>query len=203
MGKLPLNRTVDGVIAREPREVLRSHGFRRKGRNFHRNRNELVNSAWFQTMRGMPFAFCVNLTLIQAEHHRVWSGRPLPASPSADNSVFLANVRVAFETPEGDQNHWWIVRSETDTPSIARHVAERLESSLAFFDEWRSLAELTRAAERGEDDRLSVRSLDLPILLLAQNDARRAAAALQSLPPSESVFSDVVERLTQGIENAR
>jgi hypothetical protein len=92
---------LDELIAGEPARLLRGHGFKRRGRNFHRQAGDLVRSVWFQTMRGAPGFFCVNLTVLFPFLHEIVHGEPLPRSPSLLNSVPLATRRVRWPTAEG------------------------------------------------------------------------------------------------------
>src|SRR5687767_770003 len=98
MPKLPRQNTADGVIDLGPAELLRSRGFHRTGRTFHRRRGDFVDSVFFQTFRGAPFSFCVDLCLILPYHHEMARGRPLPSAPNALNTTCLLGTRIEFPT---------------------------------------------------------------------------------------------------------
>jgi len=190
MTVLPRHLSTDGVIDAGPAALLAKHGFRRKGRNFHRHREPFVDSAYFQSFRGAPFSFCISLSLILPYHHQVTRGEPLPVSPSSDNASCLASTRVDFPTADGI-NHWLIVTNDAPAEAVARVVVAHLPEALSFFDAFSSIEHVMSAIRTDSDfadNPPHVNAISLAVLLAysGQRDAALALLASQrpnALPP--------------------
>lgn len=98
------------VIPLGPAQFLREQGFTRNGRNFHREKNELIQSVYFQTFRGGAFSFTVNLTVILLFFNEICRGEPFPKNPCSLNCSRLASKQVSYEGEYGP-NVWWNISS--------------------------------------------------------------------------------------------
>lgn len=194
MTKLPRHLTADGVIDLGPAELLRGRGFRRAGRNFHRSRHAFVDSVFFQTFRGNPSSFCVNLSLILPYHHEMTRGVPLPGSPSLLNATPLLNSRIRFPASRG-KDHWLVVGPEHPAAEVAALVAEHLPEALHFFDAFSSVEQVITKLSSGASDLFDGRpEVDLAVLLAWTGRSQEALALLQSLPV-QAVPRGLIDRL--------
>jgi hypothetical protein len=194
MAKLPRQNTADGVIDLGPAELLRSRGFHRTGRTFHRRRREFVDSVFFQTFRGAPFSFCVDLSLILPYHHEMARGLALPRAPNVLNTTCLFNTRMVFPTDHGE-DHWLVITPERSASSVSEVVQEYLPQALQLFDSFTSVDHLITALNSGDSDLFEgPREVDLAVLLSYTGRRDEAIALLRSLP-AHSVPQGLVDRL--------
>lgn len=194
MAKLPRQNTADGVIELGPAELLRSSGFHRTGRTFHRRRHDFVDAVFFQTSRGAPFSFCVDLSLILPYHHEMARGFPLPSAPNALNTTCLFNSRIVFPTDHGE-DHWLVITPECPASSVSAVVMEYLPRALQLFDSFTSVDDVITALNSGDSDLFEgSREVDLAVLLSYMGRRDEAIALLRSLP-AHSVPQGLVDRL--------
>ena len=158
MAKDPAARALDRLIAEEPARLLRERSFTKRGRNFHRQTGELVRSVWFQTMRGGPGIFCINLTVLSPFLHEMVHGEPLPSSPSLLNSVPLASRRVSWPTEDGPNNWFMWLPANAEAGLVAERerlradparVGQCLEADLPWFDRWPTVDSILERYEAG------------------------------------------------------
>jgi len=203
MTLLPHHLSADGVIDAGPGALLASYGFRRKARNFHRSRGPFVDSVYFQTFRGAPFSFCVDLSLILPFHHEVTRGARLPGSPSSGNASRLASTRVDF--PAGDDiTQWLVVTHDRPAEVVAGVVMEHLPRALSFFDAFPSVEHVIAALRAGSDlldNPPDVDTVNLAVLLAYVGNQEEALALLTTLPPS-AVPRGLAERLANREEGS-
>lgn len=201
MPELPHNLSADGVIDAGPAALLATHGFRRKGRNFHRARGPFVDSVYFQTFRGAPFSFCVDLSLILPYHHQVTRDAKLPSSPSSDNASRLAGTRVDFPDDD-DITHWLVVTRDRPAEAVASVVMAHLPAALSFFDAFPSVEYVIAALRSGSDlldNPPDINAVNLAVLLAYTGNKEEALALLTSFPP-RTAPRDLAERLANSEE---
>ncbi len=122
------SKTVDAVILGEVKSFLKSEGFRKSGRTFHRQKGEMIQVVNFQTTwLNTPddARFTVNLNVVLPFYHEKWTGQPLPRNPG--NAAAICSRRLGHLLPEGT-DRWWTVTPSTDGVSVSREVAELIRS---------------------------------------------------------------------------
>ena len=122
--KSPSSKAVEAVIRGEVKSFLESEEFKKSGRSFHRQKDELLQVVNFQTTRlNTPdeAQFTINLNVVLPFYHEKWTGQPLPKNPGS--AAAICSRRLGHILPDGT-DRWWTVTPSTDCAAVSREVAE-------------------------------------------------------------------------------
>ena len=132
-------------------ERLASAGFRRKGLHLHRKVGELFHAIHFQASQWGTSAegkFTVNLIVTSPFLYTEWIGSPFPFNPAS--AMFPIQMRIGSLMPQRC-DYWWTVSADTDISSLAREVADTVEScAIQFFNSYESEEALLSQLRQGK-----------------------------------------------------
>ena len=137
--------------SREIAKRLASTGFKRKGLHLYRKAGELFHAIQFQASRWGTAAegkFTINLIVTSPGLYEEWIQRPFPVNPAS--ALFPIQRRIGSLMPQrGD--YWWTVAADTDISSLAREVADTVEScATEFFTSYESDESLLSQLRQGK-----------------------------------------------------
>jgi hypothetical protein len=122
--KSPSSKTVDAVVQGDVKSFLKSEGFKKSGRTFHRQNGEMLQVVNFQTTwLNTPdeAQFTINLNVVLPFYHEKWTGQQVPKNPGS--AAAICSRRLGHILPEGT-DRWWTVTPSTDCAAVSREVAE-------------------------------------------------------------------------------
>jgi hypothetical protein len=197
-------KTIDCVVAAGVAAWFRRATFRRKGRSFFRQQDDLFLTSTVQASKvNTPdkAKFVVNLGVEWPYWHHVWTGRELAANPALAPAFVQARLHPSVGW---GQDHWWTANPEVDPKEIADEVVAALQAHADRF--WKRYSDLDSVLEEFEVGTLvptgtPKRLVHAALLARAGRaaDAKQAIAeAARRLPRFAADFSRVSERLGLG-----
>lgn len=115
---------IDAVVAQGLAPLLKSHGFAKAGRSFHRRRGERWQVVNVQASSGNSAAqarFTLNLGLYVPEIEAL-AGHSPPAGKPKEYDCTLRE-RIGLLMPQA-RDHWWTLAPDSDPASLAPELAE-------------------------------------------------------------------------------
>ena len=173
------SKAVDSVIQGEIKSTLKSEGFRKSGRTFHRPKGEMIQGVYFETSwLNTPdeAQFTVDLNVVLPFYHEKWTGEPLPNNPGS--AAPLCSRRLGHLLPT-ETDKWWTVTPSTDCVPLSRELAELIRSvGLPYLDKSSDIQFLLEnlGSDRPFADILTSQTLAFAILLChlgREEEARR------------------------------
>lgn len=130
------SKAVDSVIHGQINAYMKSEGFRRSGRTFHRPKDEMIQVVNFQTTwLNTPdeARFTINLDVVLPFYHEKWAGQPFPKNPGS--AAAICSRRLGHLLPEGTDK-WWTVTPSSDCDALSHELADLLRSiGVPYLDE--------------------------------------------------------------------
>ncbi|MBB5576414.1 MULTISPECIES: DUF4304 domain-containing protein [Rhizobium] len=121
-------KSIDEVIKRGFAQLLKSEGFKKSGRNWHRSQGKdwlIVNlqaSRWNLEENGK---FTVNLGVFVAAVASMAGQNAIEGKPSEPS----ATLRTRLGTLVYGRDHWWEVTAASDLDLVAADLAEKMQST--------------------------------------------------------------------------
>jgi hypothetical protein len=183
--KSPSSHAVDNVIQSCVKSMLKSENYRKTGRSFHRQREDMIQVVNFQTTwlnTPEKADFTINLKVILPFYHEKWTGTPLPKNPGS--AAPICSYRLGHLLPEGPDK-WWSVTPSTDFDSLSRQLADLLQSiGLPFLEKASDLLFLRQNLESKKHFlgmHHGSQPLAFAILLCYMGEEKEAKAVIQEL----------------------
>lgn len=138
---------IDEVIKLGIAPMLKQHGFRKRGRNFHRLVGEMYQAVNIQSTRlnsGSRGRFTVNLG-VYCERVNAIADPSMVKQPPTE-VICTVRARIGTLMPRQDDK-WWTVSPQTDMRALAGRVAKHVEEyGLPWMDAASSLKGLRAAS---------------------------------------------------------
>lgn len=150
--KSHITKAVDHIVATGIHSVLKSRGFKKRGRTFHKRVGDLYHAVRVQASRHNEFdtgRFTINLGIAAPEIAAIRVGSKIKNPASQRNMLLFTRIGSLLPT-QGDQ--WWMITPATDLSGLAREVGDALTThGLPFFENpaFQSTQALLDALESG------------------------------------------------------
>jgi hypothetical protein len=165
--------------------LLKSHGFKKSGRSWHKKIDEnwqIVNVQASSGNLGSEGKFAINIGVFQSEIE-AFCGKSLTRKPKEYDST----IRRRLGVTETKSDHWWSIDSNTDSQNIADDVVLKLENQgFSWLDN--HLAVKIVSASLAQQP--SIQSFSAALLSGDKGEAiRRVKAAIEDRPRAKASFT--------------
>lgn len=177
---------IDKVVSLGLSSLLKTHGFRKSGRTWHKvvgDDWQIVNVQASTGNSGEQGKFAVNLGVYCAQVAALaGEGKPQGAPKEPD-----ATVRKRLGVLAHEYDHWWAVGPTTNLDEIASDVVAKMQAlGLSWLDAHLDIARVAASLERSP----SLLSFAAAWLASGKNEARqRLEVAMASRPAAKDYFS--------------
>lgn len=179
-------RSIDEVIKLGLADLLKTHGFKKSGRNWHRADGEnwlIVNVQASRSNFGEIGKFTVNLGVYAAAVAALAGQGAINGKPKEYDST----IRERLGNLAYGRDHWWEIESGSNLDLISADLVEKMLSvGIPWFDSHRDIAHLA-AALRNSPSLLSISAAWLD----GDRDeaVRRLREAIERRPAAKEHFS--------------
>ncbi|WP_459204243.1 DUF4304 domain-containing protein (plasmid) [Ralstonia pseudosolanacearum] len=121
-----ISRSIDEVIRLSLADWMKAHGFKKNGRNWHKNQDDnwlIVNVQASQWNVGNEGKFAINLGVYATAIAALAGQRPLEGKPKEYEST----VRVRLGVLAYGDDHWWSIAPHSDLTAISADVVEKMQ----------------------------------------------------------------------------
>jgi hypothetical protein len=178
--------SIDEVLQLGLSDLLKSHGFKKSGRNWHRADGEnwlIVNVQASSSNLGGEGKFAINLGVYFAAVAALAGQKALVGKPKEYDSTLRERLGVLAY----GSDHWWAIEPGSNLSSISTDVVEKMQSvGLPWLDSHRDISRISAALK----DSPSLLSVCSAWLAGSKEEAiRRLQAAVASRPAAKAHFS--------------
>ena len=127
------SKKIDAIIAENPKKYLKEQDYKKSGRYFFKEVNELIHTIDFQASKhNIPVEanFTINTGIVFPYFHEKWTGTPLPKN--IGRSATLIHRRVGHLMTEG-KDFWWTVTPETNVNDVGIEIQQHLQNLIIPF----------------------------------------------------------------------
>ncbi|WP_267550212.1 DUF4304 domain-containing protein [Rhizobium rhizogenes] len=178
--------SIDEVIKLGFADLLKAHGFRKSGRNWHRADGEnwlIVNVQASSGNFGESGKFTVNLGIYFAAVASLAGQTPISGKPREMDST----LRERLGTLAYGRDHWWAIEAGSNLNSISDDLVEKMRSfGMPWLESHRDLSHVAAALR----DSPSVLSASAVLLAGDKEEAtRRLREAIEGRPAAKAHFT--------------
>ncbi|OWW00224.1 DUF4304 domain-containing protein [Rhizobium sp. R693] len=179
-------RSIDEVIKHGFADLLKAHGFKKSGRNWHRADGEnwlIVNVQASSSNSGENGKFVVNLGVYAAAVAALAGEVAILGKPKEYN----ATIRERLGSLAYGEDHWWAIESDSSLDLISADLVEKMLSvGLPWLDTHRDISHLAAALQNSP----SLLSVSAAWLIGDKDEAsRRLREAIERRPAAKERFS--------------
>lgn len=177
---------IDEVVSLGLSSLLRTHGFRKSGRTWHKvigDNWQVVNVQASTGNAGEQGKFAVNLGVYCAQVAALAGQRKPEGTPKEPD----ATVRKRLGVLAHEHDYWWTIGPTTNLNEIASDVVAKMQAlGLPWLDAHLEIARVAASLE----DSPSLLSFSATWLVSGKNEARRKLeVAIDSRPAAKNYFS--------------
>jgi len=179
-------RSIDEVIKLGFADLLKAHGFKKTGRNWHRADGEnwlIVNAQASSSNSGENGKFVVNLGVYAAAVAALAGEAPIDGKPKEYDST----IRERLGSLAYGEDHWWAIESGSNLDLISADLVEKMLSvGFPWLETHRDISHLAAALR----NRPSLLSVSAAWLVGDKDEAiRRLREAIERRPAARERFS--------------
>ncbi len=178
--------SIDEVIKLGLSDLLKKHGFKKSGRNWHKADGEnwlIVNAQMSRSNLGGEGKFTINLGVYSASVAALAGQKALEGKPKEYDSTIRERLGVLAY----GKDHWWAIDPRSNLGSVSADVVEKMQSvGLPWLDTHRHISHLSDSLK----DSPSLLSVCAAWLAGNKEEAiQRLQAAIESRPAAKEHFN--------------
>ena len=193
-----IGKRIDAIVGGALAARLKEHGYRKKGRTFHRRGDDgtcIVHVQASQSNLGGGGSFTINLGVYFPGIEEPLSGGA-PSDPPREVDCTLRQ-RLGGLMPDIRGDHWWSVTSSSDADAVSRAAADAWGAyGRPWLDANATLAGASETLVRRDELHGAVASL---LLGDRQEAERRLHAFFETCPPVATILRARAERWARSV----